>query len=81
LREKQEPLILWNVRFYDAVFEWTPDKAERSARRLKPGSIVLLHDRQAPGKIESFCRTLDGYIQKIKARGLTLRALSRSDLI
>jgi peptidoglycan/xylan/chitin deacetylase (PgdA/CDA1 family) len=80
LREKHEPLILWNERFYDAVFTWTEARASRSARKLKPGSIVLLHDRQTPERVAGFCATLESYIAKLKERGLKLRALSKTEL-
>ena len=77
LKSRGEPLVMWSERFYDAVFEWTEEKAERSARTLEPGSIVLLHDRQRAERVTAFCTVLDGYIQKLKARGFELRALTR----
>jgi peptidoglycan-N-acetylglucosamine deacetylase len=77
LRERGEPLVLWNERFYDAVIPWTERRALRSARNIQPGSIVLLHDRQKSRRRNSFLQTLDRYIAELKSRGLRSRALTR----
>ncbi len=81
LRARGEPLVLWNERFYDAVFTWTEAKAKKSAARLQGGSIVLLHDRQEARRLPSFLKTLDVYISELKARGFELRALERNRLV
>ncbi len=73
----REPLILWNERFFDAVFAWGRARADRSARRLSGGSIVLLHDGQKPERIEGFCATLDHYITSLRARGFEFVPLTR----
>lgn len=78
LAERHEPLVLWNERFFDAVWEWTPAKAEKSAAKLEGGSVVLLHDRQPAGREEKFCRTLSLYIDHLRARGFQFEALTRS---
>jgi peptidoglycan/xylan/chitin deacetylase (PgdA/CDA1 family) len=70
------PVILWNERFYDSVWKWSEGRALRSARAIRGGSIVLLHDRQRTGRIQTFCACLDIYIDAIRARGLSFAALS-----
>ncbi len=77
LASLREPLILWNERFFDAVFQWGRARADRSARRLSGGSIVLLHDGQKAERIEAFCETLDHYITSLRARGFEFAALTR----
>jgi peptidoglycan/xylan/chitin deacetylase (PgdA/CDA1 family) len=69
------PLVLWNERFYDAVWPWTPSRARTSAARLAGGSIVLLHDRQSPRRLASFCRTLAEYIDLLEKRGFRFSSL------
>lgn len=76
-QELEMPLILWNERFFDAVVPWNPRRAEASAARLRGGSIVLLHDRQRPGRVTGFCKTLSSYIDQLQARGFRLSALAR----
>ncbi|MGE4130719.1 MAG: polysaccharide deacetylase family protein [Bdellovibrionales bacterium] len=76
-----EPLILWNERFYDAVFPWKKGSAENSARELVPGSIVLLHDRQPPDRLDDFLSVLEVYIAAIRARGFEFAPLKRGDLL
>lgn len=80
LQDKREPLILWNVRFYDAVIPWTRKRALASLSRTKAGSIILLHDAQRPARIDEFCLILRDYIREAKARGFTFDRLT-SDLV
>ncbi|MBX2994215.1 MAG: polysaccharide deacetylase family protein [Bdellovibrionaceae bacterium] len=80
-RELRKPLILWNLRFYDSLWPWTRAKAERALARLKPGSIVLLHDVQRPQNQKLFLETLEYFINESRRRGyrfepLTLAATS-----
>ncbi len=77
LRELNEPLVLWNERFYDTVIPWSAARARRSAVRLREGSIVLLHDRQREKRIDSFCVVLAEYLQSLAARGLQMAPLTR----
>jgi peptidoglycan/xylan/chitin deacetylase (PgdA/CDA1 family) len=70
------PLILWNHRFFDTVFPWTASKARKSAHRLHPGDIILLHDRQKPAFQNTFLETLDFYLQAAKVCDLRFSALS-----
>ncbi len=77
LRKCDLPLVLWRERFYDAVMPWTRAKAEKSADRLLPGSIVLLHETTAGEEGVEWLETLDFYIQRLKARGFAFQALTR----
>lgn len=72
-----EPLVLWNERFYDTVFAWSEKRARRSAESLRPGSIVLLHDRQKATRLPGFCKTLDAYLTALKSRSFACEALTR----
>ena len=80
LAEKKEPLILWNVRFYDAIIPWTSKRAISSLKRTTLGSIVLLHDAQKESRIDDFCRVLREYIREAKRQGLTFDRLT-SELV
>ncbi len=75
LAEKQIPLFLWNIRFYDSVFSWTLKKAKKSFGKTKPGDIVLLHDKMRGKKDDIFLRTLDYYISEAKKIGFKFNNL------
>jgi peptidoglycan/xylan/chitin deacetylase (PgdA/CDA1 family) len=78
LRELNEPMVLWNERFYDSVRPWTPEKARRSVARLSGGSVVLLHDRRRVGCDSDFFATLELYIDQLQAHGFKLEPLTRA---
>lgn len=80
LVQRNEPLVLWNERFYDAVIPWGSRRARNSARRLAPGSIVLLHDRQNMNRLPKFVTVLKEFITEIKLRDLQFLPLKREDL-
>lgn len=71
------PLILWNCRFYDTVFEWTIPRAAASLKSTTGGSIVLLHDRKPAAKLPLFLETLHDYMNSATTKGFTLDALTR----
>jgi chitooligosaccharide deacetylase len=81
LKELSIPLIHWNTRFYDAVKPWTWEKAEKSLATIRPGAIVLLHDKQKKEHRDVFLSTLDRYIGSLKERGLVPVRIERSDLL
>lgn len=81
LTSQGEPLVLWNERFYDAVLPWSEQKAKRSAQRLQPGSIVLLHDRQGANRLPNFCTVLSAYIHALRERKFDFAVLRRQDLV
>ncbi len=74
------PLVLWNHRFFDTAHEFTDDKATASLKNLKPGDIVLLHDRQKTVRQELFLKTLRKYLQDIQRQGYRCACLSDSVL-
>ncbi len=76
LRELGLPLIHWNVRFYDSTWPWTEKKALASLATTRPGSIVLLHDRQQPKHAELYLKTLATYTGSARRGGHTLLAIS-----
>jgi peptidoglycan-N-acetylglucosamine deacetylase len=71
------PLILWNQRFFDTRFSWTPQRARRGVERVSKGSIILLHDRQPHSKLDLFLESLRIYIQRGKEMGFEFEALTR----
>lgn len=81
LKRRNEPLILWNHRFYDAVFTWTRERAFKAFKTLKAGDIVLLHDRQPPEKTAAFCSVLGEWIDEAKRRGFRPAALNRNECL
>lgn len=80
LKEIRMPLILWNTRFYDAVFPWTVSRAMKSVGRARSGDIVLLHDRQEQTALPSFIKTLDCYLSEAKAAGFEFGILTREKM-
>jgi peptidoglycan/xylan/chitin deacetylase (PgdA/CDA1 family) len=77
LNQLNIPLVLWNVRFYDTWMTWTEVKARHSISTTKPGSIVLLHDRQKQTNKDTFLKTLDVYIELAKESGFKFARLNR----
>lgn len=75
------PLIHWNIRYFDTVKTWTWKSAEQSLPKIKPGSIVLLHDKQKKGNELTFLATLERFIPALKERGLVLDRLQRADFL
>ena len=72
------PLILWNKRFFDTVFEWTPQRAIASLETTTPGSIVLLHDRMSETKLTKFKITLSNYLEAATNRGFEFHCLTQN---
>jgi peptidoglycan/xylan/chitin deacetylase (PgdA/CDA1 family) len=77
LEELKMPMILWNTRFYDAVFEWTPKKAIESLNQAQSGAILLLHDRQPIERMPLFLESLRTYVDAATQRGFKMRDLNR----
>jgi peptidoglycan-N-acetylglucosamine deacetylase len=80
LLELRLPMILWDIRFYDAVFPWGSVRALRSLEKTRDGSIVLLHDAQKENRLPLFLKTLEVYIRAAMERGFELRPLSRKEI-
>ena len=78
LRDLDIPLVLWKVRFFDAVVPWRPLWALASLQITPPGAIILLHDGQSPGRLPSFLATLEAYLEAARQRGFTFAALPRN---
>ena len=77
LKFRHIPLVLWNTRFFDTTFDWTPAKAENAAKKLKPGSIVLLHDSAEVSWIKNGSKSLKIFLETAKDRGLHFESLTR----
>jgi peptidoglycan-N-acetylglucosamine deacetylase len=71
------PQVLWNVRFFDTVFQWTPKAALKSMDRIQNGSIILLHDHPRSGHFQLFLETLSDYIKYGKQKGFEFSVLDR----
>lgn len=78
LERMREPLILWNVRFFDAILPWTEQKARRALKTLRAGDIVLLHDCQRARNLKTFLTTLEIFLSEGKARGFVFETLNRT---
>lgn len=64
----------WDARSYDTVDTNSERVAQRVLRRMKPGSIVLLHDgeslrRRSDSKVATVLATLPRLLDAIRARG------------
>lgn len=76
LKAKGLPLVLWQTRFFDTRFQWTPAKAESSLVEAQGGDIILLHDRQSAKRISQFCEALTHYIRLARSQGFTFERLT-----
>jgi peptidoglycan/xylan/chitin deacetylase (PgdA/CDA1 family) len=72
------PLILWTHRFYDSTRPWIESAAHKSALKIRPGDIVLLHDSQKSQNCSIFLKTLRFYLQDVKKRGFLFSNLTLS---
>ncbi len=75
LKELEIPWIHWDTRFYDSILPWKKSSVDSSLRRLTPGSIILLHDRQKPANRTQFLSTLSYFIEKAQAKGFSFRKI------
>ncbi len=75
LKNLDMPLIHWNRRFFDALWSWEPKGALQSLRRTPSGSIVLLHDKQKPGNLGQYLKTLHLYLAEGKALDYRFEAI------
>jgi len=69
------PLIHWKIRFFDAVFPWSPEKAEASLDRTRSGDIILLHDAQPKNRVSRFLQTLSIYIEQATGMGFRFQPI------
>jgi peptidoglycan-N-acetylglucosamine deacetylase len=77
LRKLDISLIYWKIRFFDAVFPWSPARAEASLKRTCSGDIILLHDAQPENRLSRFLKTLSIYIEKAMAMGFKFQPIMR----
>jgi peptidoglycan/xylan/chitin deacetylase (PgdA/CDA1 family) len=77
LKDLNIPLVLWNTRYYDSVWNWTKRKARSSLNKIQPGSIVLLHDVQKSKNLQSFLDTLEYFILEAHRMGFNFEPLTR----
>jgi peptidoglycan/xylan/chitin deacetylase (PgdA/CDA1 family) len=74
--ELNVPLVLWNHRFFDTNSSFSKQKIQKNLDAIRPGDIVLLHDRQSPHRREEFLESLALYLQSLKAKGFAGQALN-----
>jgi peptidoglycan/xylan/chitin deacetylase (PgdA/CDA1 family) len=62
------PLVHWSRRYFDTRFAFTPARARCSAKHLRPGDVVLLHDgnSKAPVQLVEGVRML---VEQWRSRG------------
>ena len=68
LEEASLTFVLWALRTYDTRALKTNALGRRILDRVRPGSIVLLHDRPGPGA-EAMLTSLPGVIDRLRERG------------
>lgn len=76
LRLRRLRLILWDTRFYDTVFNWTPGDARKAAQSVRDGAIVLLHDGAGVPWLEHSGTALEEYLVTAKSHGFSFQALT-----
>ena len=72
-------IVTWTHSARDGVFAMTAKRAKRLASRVRPGSIVALHDGAAlprSGLREQTVQNLPVLLEQLSARGLRLGTLS-----
>lgn len=74
--EMNVPLVLWNHRFFDSVYQLTEKKVLKNISQLSSGDIVLLHDRQPQKRQAQFASSLSHYIRAMKAKSFAGCALT-----
>ena len=62
--------VLWSLRSYDTRSHTSESLRRRILDRIRPGTIVLLHDRPGPGS-EAMIAALPEIIDRLRADGYT----------
>ena len=82
MAENNEPLILWNIRFFDSAFPLTKTKIQSKLDSIKSGDIILLHDVQKESNRKQFIVSLEYLLtninQKFSCRTLTRELIRKS---
>lgn len=71
LKELGMPMIYWSKRYYDTRFAFDEKKAEQKASWVKPGEIILFHDRQSDENRMDFIKGLRMFIRCLKTREIS----------
>jgi len=71
LRRAALDLVLWRLRTYDTLSPKPEALRRRILDRVRPGAIVLLHDRRGPGAA-AMLAALPDVIDGLRARGYRL---------
>jgi len=73
------PLIHWNRRFFDTVRVFDGRKAEKAAREMSGGDILLFHDGNCPDP-KRFLEGIRTLLRQGAARGLEFRGISEPEI-
>lgn len=73
-------IILWNIRFFDAVLKLTTKKIDQYLSQAKSGDIILLHDDQLQSHQQDFLISLEKLLQGLLKQNFVLSAISESEL-
>jgi peptidoglycan-N-acetylglucosamine deacetylase len=68
LEEASLTFVLWALRTYDTRALQADALGRRVLKKVRPGSIILLHDRPGPGS-EMMLASLPGVIDRLRERG------------
>jgi peptidoglycan/xylan/chitin deacetylase (PgdA/CDA1 family) len=75
LKGLNQPLILWNRRFFETLLPWRRSPALSTLEKLQAGDIILLHDTQRPFYRKTFLKTLSAFISQAQSRGWKFESL------
>jgi peptidoglycan/xylan/chitin deacetylase (PgdA/CDA1 family) len=78
LSEKNIPLILWDVRFYDTKYGLSVEAVNKKLPSISSGSIILLHDSHQGSKQNEFLLALEHLIIECKKKALSFLPLEES---
>ena len=78
LMELEVKLIHWNIRFFDAVFNWKEKTALKKLEAAPNGSIILLHDSHKGKKKTQFLQTLRVVLKWGNENNIHFSPLSKS---
>jgi len=81
LVEKNIPLILWSIRYYDTMFPWSQRTALKSLAKAQPGDIILLHDSTPKQNMNQSLQTLQYFITAARKSGFGFEALKKEYLM
>lgn len=72
-------LLLWNHRFYDALWPFYQWHCQWRLTQMKSGDIILLHDKQKTSNYQKFMSTLTFLLESLSQRQFRLSSLNEKE--